>query len=956
MAPLRPIARPLTLGNSMSSQGAPGVRTLRDDLQGLWDACLDRAQSDPFTNPYLLFGLDVSRRLDAQRLDLDGLGAIVGALAAEGFLAKAARLRAYLDTPDANRDAAEVRTLFERLADGGFKAFAEALARPRCGVVTTAHPTFALSEEASLKLVELATGQSAAGDLLDEAACEARAAWAASTTLGPPDGLTLDLEHAWSVRALQHARDALEEARLIALDVGRNRWPDRWTELRPNLLTLATWVGFDQDGRTDVTWRVSMAKRLELKALALQRLSRRARDVAPGLSPHLDAALDIVERQLTSLAAAANGGIETAAFARTMVEGRAASLADPTILFDALDSALASARDDRTRAELVLLRADLETYGVCLADIHVRLNAAQLHNAVRREVGLETSPADPANRRAYFAAINRLIENCQPVEVGFQSLLEEPTSAKRLFITLAQMKKFIDARSPVRFLIAETESGFTLLAALYFARLFGVEDIVEISPLFETEEALARGEAVIEEALRSSHFRDYLKRQGRLCIEFGFSDSGRFVGQMAATFRIERLRLRIAELVEREGLADLEVVLFNTHGESIGRGGHPTSLRDRLSYCAPPQNRWAFAKRGIGVREEDSFQGGDGYLPFFTPPAARATVRGLLQFAYEEPAETLDPIYDRADFASDFFGSTQQGFTSLATDRDYPALLSLFGTRILNRTGSRPDQRQSEDRTRVRTFKSVAELRAIPNNAILQGLGHLTNTVFGVARAAEKDPTTFATMATQSARFRQALDMATAAAALSDLPATRAYAATVNPSLWLDRRAGAPAVEAPLLASLTKLAERADITSALSRTLRHVRSDPGFPLPIPQSTRRDRLRLLHALRISLIQRIALLAARVPAFTPYDSVTREDVQLQLIRLDVKAAVETLRARFPAHRAVEEDHTDFGERPTYQPSVASGYAQERSELFEPLLRLQALILQTTTALDLDIGACG
>jgi phosphoenolpyruvate carboxylase len=356
------------------------------------------------------------------------------------------------------------------------------------------------------------------------------------------------------------------------------------------------------------------------------------------------------------------------------------------------------------------------------------------------------------------------------------------------------------------------------------------------------------------------------------------------------------------------------------------------------------------------VREEDSFQGGDGYLPFFTRPAARATLRGILQFAYESSDETNDPIYDRADFASDFFASIQQSFQGLAKDRDYPALLSLFGTRILNRTGSRPDQRQSEDRAQIRTFKSVSELRAIPNNAILQGLGDLTNTTFGLARAAEKDPPTFTEMTTRSARFRQALEMAAIAASLSDLAAMRAYAATVNPSLWLDRRSGAPASETPLLASLTQLAERAALTSALSRTLRTIRSDPGFPLPIPESPRRDRLRLLHALRIALIQRIALLASRVPVFTPYETVTREDVQLQLIRMDVAAAVETLRARFPAHQTMAQDHADFGEQPTYQPGIASGYARERSELFEPLLGLHALLLQTTTALDLDIGACG
>ena len=64
----------------------------------------------------------------------------------------------------------------------------------------------------------------------------------------------------------------------------------------------------------------------------------------------------------------------------------------------------------------------------------------------------------------------------------------------------------MDVSAPVRFLIAETESGYTLLTALWLARLFGVERHVEISPLFETAEALEDGARVIAEALRSPHW------------------------------------------------------------------------------------------------------------------------------------------------------------------------------------------------------------------------------------------------------------------------------------------------------------------------------------------------------------------------------------------------------------------------------------------------------------------
>ena len=934
------------------------ANALRADLETLLAADTAAASKDPFTNPYLLFALDLTRRMASGEVHPDAIEAVIREVAADGFQDRAARLGAYLGVGEDGEDGEDLKRLFERLADRGFDAYAEALSRPAQGVVTTAHPTFALAEDLCLALVELATGRGADGKQLDEEARAARHALALSRPQGPPPTPTLDLEHAWSVRALTHALDALREARLMALDVARARWPDRWASLKPRLLTLATWVGFDQDGRTDVTWQVSVGKRLQLKEDALIRLVRQARAITGGseIAARLDRARDAATVQLDALHAMGEDAGKVAAFARLMVEGRRASLADPAPLLADLAAALAAARTDEDRRALIALTADVETHGLCLAHIHVRLNAAQLHNAVRREVGLETSPADPANRRAYFAAINTLIGDCRPVEVGFRSLLEESASARRLFITIAQMKKFIDAKAPVRFLIAETESGFTLLAALYYARLFGVEDIVEISPLFETEEALARGEAVIEEALKSPHFRDYLKRQGKLCIEFGFSDSGRFIGQMAATFRIERLRLRLAELMQREGLADLEIVLFNTHGESIGRGGHPGSLQDRLAYCAPAQNRQEFAKRGIKVREEDSFQGGDGYLPFFTAPAARATVRGLLAFAFTEIGETDDPIYTRPGYASDFFATVQQGFGTLAQDRDYATLLSLFGIRILNRTGSRPEQRQSEGSAQVRTFAHVSELRAIPNNGILQGLGDLANTTFGVARAAAKDPETFAAMMDRSPRFRRAMQMARTAASLGDLPAARAYAATVNPSLWLDRAAVAPAAESPLLETLTPLAERAGLTGDLSRTLRRLRAEPAFPLPLDEGARRDRLRLLHALRISLIQAVAMLAARLPVFTPFQGITLEDVQGQLLRLDVKSAVETLKQRFPAHRHKRAVSGYFGETPTYNPGEREGYAQEHAVLFDPLLQLHALILQTTTALDHEIGACG
>jgi phosphoenolpyruvate carboxylase len=606
-------------------------------------------------------------RIDRGEINLAGLERMVQRLTAEAFADRAERLAKYLaETPIAANERA-IAALIERQARaGGFEQFGAAVSRSVFGVVFTAHPTFSIALELARNLAELATGQTIAGLALDQAGRDERMEAAMHVEHRPPAEISLEVEHAWVTEALAHAHDAIERVHRSALRVAREHWPDQWTRLEPRLVTLASWVGYDQDGRTDMTWTRTIAARLADKLAMIERYRgkvARLKHAASGdfqnamepLDALLATASATVTHQMELLAAAERDPAKTAAFGRAMASGRDRALVETAPIVALIESALPAAPDDERRESLLVIRASLKTHGLGLAHIHVRLNSSQLHNAARRQVGLETEPNDPANRRSYFNTINDLLGRVQPLAISFASLMEERASAKRLMMIVAQIVKFIDAETPIRFLISETETGFTLLAALYFARLFGVEDRIEISPLFETEEAFERGERVIEEALKSPHYCAYLKRQGRLAVQFGYSDSGRFIGQMAATFHIERLRLRLAQLLERHGLSKLEAILFNTHGESIGRGGHPRTFADRLRYAAPPTSRSEFERRGVRVKEEISFQGGDGYLLFLTPAAATASIRQILGFAFDVSDEAgNDPIYAAPDYAAEF--------------------------------------------------------------------------------------------------------------------------------------------------------------------------------------------------------------------------------------------------------------------------------------------------------------
>ena len=62
--------------------------------------------------------------------------------------------------------------------------------------------------------------------------------------------------------------------------------------------------------------------------------------------------------------------------------------------------------------------------------------------------------------------MNAALDTVKPVAVDFGALLAEQASAVRLMMTVAQIIKHVDGSVPIRFLIAETETGYTLLAAM----------------------------------------------------------------------------------------------------------------------------------------------------------------------------------------------------------------------------------------------------------------------------------------------------------------------------------------------------------------------------------------------------------------------------------------------------------------------------------------------------------
>jgi phosphoenolpyruvate carboxylase len=912
------------------------------DLAGLVERLLAAAANDPFSDPVSSAALAVSRRLDDGTLDLASLTVVVRRLGAAAFRARAQRLSAYVGPAGAACfPALAARLVRPDPADSPvpFAAYRAAIEHPRYAAVFTAHPTFALPAPTAALLADAADGLGEVDPIRLR-----------------PEKVTLVEEFAAAAVAIGHARDALDGFAAALLEAARGVWPDRWASLAPAPVLVASWVGYDTDGRTDIGFADTLGFRLRMKALQLARL---AAQVGEGeLARRIAVAQAAVADQIAACPQGTAPAPEAVQrFARVLIGRAEEALHDPGPLLPLFDAAIAAAADDAARMRLAVARAGLVSHGLALAHTHVRLNATQVHNALRHRLGFDASPEDRARRRGLLAAINAALDTVRPVPVDFGALLTEGASAARLMMTVAQMVKHIDRSQKIRFLIAETETGYTLLAALWLARRFGIEDKVEISPLFETAEGLERGARVLEEALRSPHWRDYLRRTGRLAIQFGYSDSGRFVGQLAASYWIERLRLKLAETLRRYDLSGIELILFNTHGESIGRGAHPASLADRLEYLAPAASRAQFSAAGLTVREESSFQGSDGYLLFGTRTLAEATIARIAEHAFSpEPADAAsDPVYAEGDWTAEFFGTIRAEMEALVEDPGYAALLGAFGPSLLDPTGSRPAARQRDGFAGPAMIGHPRELRAIPNNAILHQLGWLANTLHGLGQAASRSPETFAELRARSPRFGRAMGMAAAARRAGSLDILRGYVATLDPGTWLDRaaRTRRPG-RAAALTAVAKALEELGLSEPVRRMFRRLQQDAlALEAAWPGEGPAERLVLMHAIRLALIHRIWLLATRIPDFSPRHGITRAALIARILRLDVPAAVAMLEEVFPRNPDAALA-LDFAEPPGT--AEAATYETEHAEVFGPMRALFALVREASAAITQEVGAFG
>lgn len=950
---------------STSSAASLDEDQLIDELRSL----RTRIPDEPFLNPIMEVAFKLSRHLESGSTSINDVKGMAGRLMDRAAIRRAKRLRESLELVDQKTTLKQfadfVAQRVDRTADSesAFQKFKERWSRARSGIVFTAHPTFGMSDKLTERLLKVVSGESGDESL--------------KIPHRPDPDITLAYEHSRSQFAIRNTRQGLVDLLREFYGVAIKEFGARALTLKPKLATVATWVGYDLDGRTDITWRDSFLVRVKEKRDSLNDIRDRYAAVREKFEPDgemqrltrqirgkLDLAIAAVDEHVEALKAAKAGKISIAKAANTLSKSDGYNLTSTEPLVSLFDELIGKLDNDELKLDIAAVSGLLQSTGLGNSHIHVRINSVQLNNALRAYVH-EPWTTNLTERQALERIVG-MIRTADPETANFETLELENSTAIRQFAMIAQMRKHIDGETPVRFLIAECESPATILIAIYFAKLFGVLDIVDISPLFETPAGLESGARLIERLLEEEAYRDYVRQRSRLCIQTGFSDAGRFIGQVAATLSIERLHQALAELLSRKefDIGEAELLIFSTHGESMGRGAHPGGLSKRLRYVLSDDARSRFYRNGIRLKHETSFQGGDGYMWFANVPMATRAMATIIEDA-ADTKEVGDPLYANQNLALDFLIRLREYQQALFAHPGYRALLGAYGSNILFKTGSRPVKRQS-DSVQAVDRGDPARMRAIPNNALLQQFGYVANVVAGLGAAVGSERDRFVELSKQSDRLRSLIEMIARGKQLSSLNAMGANALVFDAGFWASRASWGrePHLEAAFRSLATHFLEdsRAGAITGLAHQLRldavelhTMLEDIGLEGgKVPDDDRLE-LDLLHAIRLTLIMRIFILAAQLPKFAARNDLSHQQAMNWALELNIPDLMSLMRVAFPSQRKVEEGER-YEEAATYRPQSIEDYGRLETEIFGPLEDAYEFVREIGTGISHHFGAFG
>ncbi len=478
------------------------------------------------------------------------------------------------------------------------------LDRLRVRLVVTAHPSEAKRKEVLIKLRQIAHMMARKDEQRLVLPREQRAF---ETTL------TEEIEELWQTRPTRASRPKVEDEvdfglyfiTSVIMDVTldiyddlqaalEQHYPDAdWSELPP-VLQFASWIGGDRDGNPNVTADVTLQTLVTLRSAARQvyineiaflrdHLTQSTNEI--GVSKEL---LDRVQKgafpeESPDEVYRLMMGLIWAKLNADEYPTNNDLLADLTLISDSLK---ANQGEFVANGTLRRLMEKVRLFGLHLVPLDIREDA-RLHRSTVAELVRYYGQAEyyddlPENNKQ--ALLTHEITSPRPFFPQEPNFTETTNRVIATWRMVAQAQRKYGASVIDSVIASMSTAPSDVLTMLLFAHEVGVQDNVDIVPLFETIEDLRAAPEVMRALFDNSEYAKHLAKRGmRQQIMLGYSDSNKDGGYLASNWNLYTAQQALADVCVTNGV---KLELFHGRGGSIGRGGGPTNR----SILAQPPN------------------------------------------------------------------------------------------------------------------------------------------------------------------------------------------------------------------------------------------------------------------------------------------------------------------------------------------------------------------------------
>lgn len=491
-----------------------------------------------------------------------------------------------------------------RAAGVDAKAMRGLLEDLRVRLVVTAHPSEAKRKEVLIKLRQIAQ----------------MIAWKDGQRLLTPRELreleasiTEEIEELWQTSPTRASRPKVEDEvdfglyfiTSVIMDVTLDIYDDLqyalethypsadWSQIPP-VLQFASWIGGDRDGNPNVTADVSLQTLTTLRKAARQvYLNEIAflRDHLTQSTNEIDVSIDLIQRVQGSIFPDRSPdevyrlmmGLIWDKLDRDEYLTHHDLLDDLLVVRESLKENQGEFVADGTLRRLI---EKVRLFGLHLVPLDVREDA-RLHRSTIAELlkyyGQVENYTDLAEADKQALLTHEIVNPRPffPIDPIFSETSNRVIATWRM---IARAHRQFGASVIDSVIASMSTAPSDTLTMLLFAREVGVQDQVDLVPLFETIEDLQGAPEIMETLFANPEYHKHLVKRGmRQQIMLGYSDSNKDGGYFASNWNLYAAQQALAEVCVKHGV---KLELFHGRGGSIGRGGGPTN---RAILSQPPK-------------------------------------------------------------------------------------------------------------------------------------------------------------------------------------------------------------------------------------------------------------------------------------------------------------------------------------------------------------------------------